>query len=306
MSVRKKQFNPDAIQHIYQRTVDCGVIFYSVEDRLVYLTTAAVNKRKYGIKIPAAALMFSHIHESLICPNKRLMQKYLQDTDSMYARAYNSEHSRSGRLFCKPPGESQKDSWKSKKNSIIYVFNNHVEKKLCKHAIDERWSLLAYAFSDHPFSEPISNPSKLLRKSLNLVDRRVEKGLPLKYKDLHKVLPYLDSIEKEQYIDYVISRYKLVDYDAAAGLFENLNSMLLAIDSTEGGEYNLKEDRYNAPDTPFVELIEWFHKNTKAKSPYSMSEGEKLELIIKAEYETSAWRCHLSRFFHSEYKVKNF
>ena len=89
MRVKEKRFYPDAIQHIYQRAVDRGVIFYHVEDRLVLLTTAAVNKRKYGIIIPAFAVMFTHIHQSAISRSRLLLSKYLQDTNSMVSRAYN-------------------------------------------------------------------------------------------------------------------------------------------------------------------------------------------------------------------------
>lgn len=298
MRVKEKRFYPDAIQHIYQRAVDRGVIFYHVEDRLVLLTTAAVNKRKYGIIIPAFAVMFTHIHQSAISRSRLLLSKYLQDTNSMVSRAYNAEYSRIGQLFERPPGISQKKSWKDKKSNIIYVYNNHVEKKLCARAIDERWSLLAYAFSDHPFSEPITRPSKALVMAMKLVDRRVAKGLPLKYKDLHRVFSRVSHKEAEQYIDYVISRYALVDYDAAAKYFEDISSMVTAIDSTTGGEFNIKEDFYNAPDAPFIELGEWFRKHSNAKSPYELTESEKLDMAARAKRETTAWDTHLRRFFH--------
>ncbi len=298
MRVKDKRFFPDAIQHIYQRAVDRGVIFFHVEDRLVLLTSAAVNKRKYGIIIPAYAIMFTHIHLSAISRSMHLLSKYLQDTNSTVSRAYNAEYSRTGQLFERPPGISQKKSWKDKKSNIIYVYNNHVEKKLCAKAIDERWSLLAYAFSDHPFSEPIVKPSKALAMAMKLVDRRVAKGHPLKYKDLHRAFSRLDSIETEQYIDYIISRYALVDYGAAAKYFEDAGSMVTAIDSTTGGEFNIKEDFYNAPDTPFIELGEWFRKHSNAKSPYELAESEKLYMVARAKRETSAWDTHLRRFFH--------
>ena len=80
--------------------------------------------------------------------------------------------------------------------------------------------------------------------AMKLVDRRVAKGLPLKYKDLHRVFSRVSHKEAEQYIDYVISSYALVDYDAAAKCFEDSSSMVTAIDSTTGGEFNIIEDFY--------------------------------------------------------------
>lgn len=293
-----EKYSSDAINHIYQRAVDFGVLFYTVEDRLVYYSTVAVYKRKYGIIICASSVMFTHVHHSALCSSYRNLYKFLQDTDSTFARAYNVEHGREGRLFRKPPGISQKHSFKDKKTNIIYVYNNHVEKKLCTNALDERWSLLAYMLSSHPFSEPIEKPSKALLMAMKLVDRRVTAGQPLKYKDLHRVFSRVDVREKEQYIDYVIAKYALVDYDYAVNYFKDQESMMVAVDSTQGGEWSIKEDYYNAPDTPFPELIDWFQKRTGRHSPYNLSEAERRLLSREALWQTSAKESHLWRFFH--------
>lgn len=296
------RYIPDAIQHIYHRAQDKGVIFYIDEDRIVYYTTAAAVKRKYDLTIYASSLMFTHVHHSVKCRSLRILRKFLQDLDSIFARAYNKEHKREGQLFCNQPGISQKASWKAKKSNIIYVFNNHVEKKICTSAVQERWSLLAYAMSEHPFSAPIVSPSASLIRAIHLVDRRVSSNLPLKYRDLHKILPSLDNIEKEQFFDYVIVKFALIDYESASEYFQDFDSMMTAVNSVEGGEWNLKEDYYNAPDIQFLELTTWFSANSKHKSPYSLSSLEKMELIVRAKHETSALDCHLERFFHMKFR----
>lgn len=296
------KYIPDAIQHIYQRALDKGVIFYTDEDRIVYYTTAAAVKRKYDITVCASSLMFTHMHHSVKCRSLRILRKFLQDLDSTFARAYNKEHKREGQLFCNQPGISQKASWKAKKTNIIYVFNNHVEKKICTSAVQERWSLLAYAMSEHPFSEPIVSPSAGLKRAIHLVNRRVSSNLPLKYKDLHKILPSLDNIENEQFIDYVIVKFALIDYVSASEYFQDFDSMMTAVNSVEGGEWNLKEDYYNAPDTQFLELTKWFSANSNQKSPHSLSAPKKWDMIMRAKYETSALDCHLERFFHLKFR----
>lgn len=190
------------------------------------------------------------------------------------------------------------------KTNIIYVYNNHVEKKLCQKAVEERWSFLAYALSDHPFSEPITKPSKALAVAMKLVDRRVASGHPLKYRDLHKVFSKLNDIEREQYIDYAISRYALVDYNEAVKYFEDLEGMIMAIDSTEGGEWNQKEDYYNAPDTPFQKLEMWYKVNApsskdgRIKDVYELNNEEKNRLLSKAQIVFGVRKCHLEKYFH--------
>lgn len=295
--MKRIKFNPDAMQHIYNRSADCGVIFYSVEDRLVYYTIAATTAKKYGIVVCAASIMFTHIHQSCRAQTYELLSKYLQDLDSIFARAYNYEHGLEGQLFRKHPGKSQKQSWKAIKTNLIYVYNNHVEKKICQRAIQERWAFLAYAFSDHPFSDPVVNPSKAIRKALSLVDRRIKNSKSIRYLDLKRIFPTLDPIETEQFIDYVISRYALISFNESAKYFKDIESMVIAIDSNEGGEFNIKEDFYNSPDTPFVQLVS-FCKANGISDALKLSDYQKEKCIRYLQRHMSISNFHLIRFFH--------
>lgn len=297
--MKKKIFYPDAMQHIYNRSADCGVIFYSVQDRLVYYTLAATTARKYGIVVCAASIMFTHVHQSCRAKSLEILRKYLQDLNSTFARAYNHEHGLSGELFGRQPGISQKPSWKAIKTNLIYVYNNHVEKKICRRAIEERWAFLAYAFSDHPFSEPVTNPSKAIRKAFSLVNRRVKNNNNLRYYDLKRIFATLDTIETEQFIDYVISKYSLISFNEPARYFKDIESMVIAIDSNEGGEFNIKEDFYNSPDTPFVQLVS-FCKSNGISDALKLSDYQKEKCIRYLQRHTTISNFHLIRFFHQK------
>lgn len=301
MRRKKRKFSPYATQHIYLRCRDLGVLFYSIQDRLVYYTLAATHSRKKRVRIVAASFMFTHIHQSADAPTKQDLECYLRNTDSAYSRLYNAYHGRKeGQLFDKPPGRSQKFSYKDKKTNLIYVFNNHVEKGLCRKAIQERWSFLAYAFSDHPFSEKIDlkTASRTLCRALRLVDRRVGKNKALEYADLDRIMPLLDAVETEQFIDYVISRYALIDFSAAVSLFESAEDMVRAVNSTTGGEYDISEDYSVMKDTPYVELTEFFSRNGMLGRIFTMSPGEKMDCMMAAKRYTDASDEHLKRFFH--------
>lgn len=289
-----------ATQHIYQRTEDHGVIFYTIEDRLVYYTIASVKAKRCGIIVLSASIMFTHLHQSVKAPSMRILHKYLHDTDTTFARLYNHRYGRKGRLFEKPPGFSQKESSKEQRSNLIYVYNNHVEKKLCTKAIQERWSFLAFGATDHPFSREIriKEASNVLMKAIRLVDRRVQKKNGLEYKDLDKILPNLDKIEYEQFVDYVIHRYGWIDFDAAISFFGSFEEMETAINSTTGGEYSIKEEYSPLSDNAYLELISLAKKYGYIDKVLSMNHEEKEAFAVSAFRATSAARYHVKKFLH--------
>lgn len=302
MKRKNSGFYPGALQHIYQRAIDRGVIFYTIEDRLVYYTLAASYAKRHNVKVYSASVMFTHLHQVVRSPSLSVLRAYLRDINSSFSRLYNSHYGRVGRLFEKPPGISQKENSKAGRTSLIYVFNNHVEKRLCKRAVDERWSLLSYALSDHPFSETVDfkNASKTLVKAIRLVDRRIRKLKGLEYVDLDKILPNLNMTEHEQFIDYVIYRYAWIDFDAAASLFNDIDKMIMAIDSSTGSEYGIKEEYSSLSDKPYLELTDIARSKGVLGKIYRLSPYEKASLIMATGRITSAHRYHLCKFFHEE------
>ena len=300
---RKIEFSSRAVYHIYHRSRDKGVIFYNLNDRIVYYTLAATSARKYNIVVSASSLMFTHLHQSIEASTRESMIQYLRSTDSSFVRLYNSHYGLTGKLFDRDPGHSPKFTLKEKKSNLIYVFNNHVEKGLCKYAREERWSFFAYAFSNNPFSKEIDlkNASKALIKVLRLVDRRVRKNKALDYGDLDRILPILNSDEKEQFVDYVISRYAWVDFSRAASRFESLEAMELAINSTTGAEYEIREDYYKEKDTGYVDLNSFSRKYGFAGRILTLTPEEKMNYILRARYETQASDAQLRRYFHCDF-----
>lgn len=293
-------FNSGAIQHIYQRAKDHGVIFYTIEDRLVYYTLAAANAKRHRLVVFSASIMYTHLHQGVSAPSLAALRQYLHDTNTAFVRLYNARHSRQGPLLDRKPGRSQKATSKEKRSNCIYIFNNHVEKKLCRTALKERWSFLAYAFSDHPFSVElkIKKASATLRKAVRLVNRRIRKGKGLEYCDLERILPNLDIIEREQFIDYTISSYAWIDFRAATSLFGSLEALVTSVNSTTGGEYAINEDYSPHSDTAYSELIELSETEGFLSYLFRLSPSEISEFANLALKRTSATFHHIAKFFH--------
>ena len=155
MRGHKRRMPPETFQHIYQRSINQFIIFYSMEDRLVYFTIFAVLARTYRIVVLALALMFDHIHSLIQASERKTYATFIGVVTLTFALAYNRDSGRKGALFEKAYSNAPKRRDKDVRTCIAYNYNNSVEKKLFVRAEEDRWNFLAYVDNPHPFSAPI-------------------------------------------------------------------------------------------------------------------------------------------------------
>ena len=141
-----------AVGHIYQRARSGFVVFYSVKDSLVFFTIFSLTATKYRIRVLGLCLMYNHIHVLIEAENHEIVARFVQEFSSKFSKAYNARHALKGRLFT-TFGLSNKRGDKQIRTSLAYLYNNPVEDRICKRAEDWNWNFLAYADSDHPYSE---------------------------------------------------------------------------------------------------------------------------------------------------------
>ena len=297
-----RKFNKLGVHHVYQRALDRGIIFYTVIDRLVYLSISSVKAREYGVRVLAAAIMYSHTHQSCVAETKEQLYKYIQDSSSIFARMYNRHYGLTGSLFARPFGSSLKRSAKDIKSNLAYVNNNHTEKGLCSTAIQARWNFLAYRDRKNTFYKLIESPSETLLRAIARIKRMASIGKHLSYSVLLNAFNGLDAGEREQLTDYVISAYPLVDYAAAAGIYEGFDNMLTAFDSNTGGEFALREEYSSSPDTAYTEMIALAEKNSLIgveNPPLLRFPEEKRRRMAQAFFEqTHARKFQICKFLH--------
>ena len=201
--------------HTYQRTESGFNIFYEVEDYLVYYTIFSIWSKRYNIVVYGLCLMIDHLHSLISASTSQDFTSFVNEVTSCFMREYNQEHKRSGPLFCKSFGSALKLGLKRLRTAISYLYNNPVERLLCRYAQEYRWNFLAYAFSSHPFSEKLdlTYASRSLRRVLKEVDGTHARQRHLSYAQLKRMFAVLDKKEKAQLIDYIIVRYSVIRYD---------------------------------------------------------------------------------------------
>ena len=298
-----RKLPPEIFQHIYQRAIKMFIIFYSMEDRLVYYTIFSVMARNYKITVLALALMFDHVHYLIKAAGRRVYAKFIGTTTSTFVKAFNRDSGRKGPLFRKAYGNAPKRRDKDIRSCIAYNYNNSVEKRLFARAEQDRWNLLAYIDNPHPFSEPIDKKkaSKKLLLSIDAADRYHKRNEYLDYPVVRKLFDGLDEVEHEQLLDYIISLYLPVDRDKLLEYYKSFEDMIIAINANTGSEYDIDEFFDPESHQDFARMLEITRNSSFAADPRSIilaPLAQKWQIAETLMRMTGGSLNHVKRFLH--------
>ena len=269
MRGRKRKSSESGCQHVYQNTERGILLFYSDEDRFVFLSLFKVLSVKYDIVALALALMYNHTHSLIEEPSLDVMAKFYGEVASRYAVAFNRDCGRKGPLFKKAYGNSPKRGDKVIRTSIAYNFNNSVEKHLFARIEQDRWMFIAYLKSDHPFSEPIviRESSHRMRNRLSMLKNLSSRNIPLTYGYVRKLFDGLNEKEAMQMKDAIIVAYMPINKEALLSYYRSYEDMVIAINSNTGSEYDIKEDFDDASHISYREMLSIIAKSSYADNP---------------------------------------
>lgn len=305
MRGHKRKFNPNVFAHIFQHALKYRVVFFSMEDRLVFYTIFSVMAWRYGIVVLALAIMYNHFHCLIQAVSSKVMALFIGTVTSVYASAFNRDIGRRGPLFEKAYGHSLKWDAKSIRTSIAYNYNNSVEKGLFYRAEDDRWNLLAYVNSDHPYSDPIvlKKASLKLRGALKEVDAHVRDKAYLNYATVRRLFAGLSAKEREQLLDYTISRFLPINREQLISFYKGYDEMLLAINSNTGSEYDIKEEYTRDPDSIYTQMLGLVSKSSFSHKPHSIvaaSVDKKKQVASVLRTRTAAKEYQICRILHTD------
>ncbi len=317
--MKRRKFLPGSPNHIYQRSRNGSVIFYSLEDCLVYFTVFCTCVKRYGVTVLGLCEMYDHIHQLVVAQELPALSEFERMVNMKFSYEYYDDLKRGadglvsgldrrsrdnpdtfgckipniGHLFRSPFGSAPKVGNKKIRTSIAYLYNNPVERNIHPEAIKWRWNFLAYAFSDHPFSEKLlrSEASTKLRKDLKEVEGCYVRGCHLRYAQLRRMFEGLSPREKEQLIDFIVITYNVIEYDRLSSYYGSPEKMLLAINSNTGSEYDIKEERHHNPDTSYGQMMNYVvrhHYVTRAKDVLLLPVKEKNDLVRVLVRDTMA------------------
>lgn len=302
MGRKRRKFFPEDLQHIYQRTINGALIFYSKFDLLVFLTIFSIRAKTMNMKVLAVCPMVDHLHAVIQPVSIRQFRSFEMSVTSTFARLFNADVGRTGPLFRKRFGSADKYGDKKKRDCLAYNYNNSPEKKIVARCEDYRWNLLAYAVSKHPFSDELKleEASERLLMSIQAVKKAYADDRYLGYGMLKKIFKGLPKKENRQLVDHILSTYSPIDYKSLIGFYGNYENMLIAFNSNTGDEYDIKEDYSVEPDTAYLEMIRILQaKGVRyVKSVIVLPEEEKMALLKELAEKTNGSTRQIRKFLH--------
>lgn len=301
VNVMRRRFCVDGVMHIYQRTISGFNLFYSLEDFLVFYTIVAVQTRKRRLCLLGLCLMIDHIHILVRPDNLKQLSCFMSACTSLYVREFNARTGRSGSLFEPRYGSAVKMDGKRIRAAIAYLFNNPVEKRLCRVADEYRWNFLSYyktqRLQKSDWKRYMSRP---LLRALAVVDSTYEKGKHMKYALLENLYEGLTDKEQNILTDHIVTRYFPFDKRQTCRYFRSFEEMVLAVNSNTGSEYEISEKHYCKTDVPYREIIRCLKDSgvTEVRSLVAASEDKKRYYMSLLKSRTSASLVQIRKFLH--------
>lgn len=301
MKSRKRIVYRDLINHCYQRGADGMALFYSVSDHLVYFTTYCLLAQKNNVLVLSLCQMPDHVHDSVVVKRAQQLSAFKREVNSTFSRAQNAFCHWEGAVFESPFGSAPKQGAKKARTNLIYVGNNPVERRLVAKAEDYQWNYLAYAVSNHPFSEPlvIRNCSWPLQCAVKEVKAQHKRGMPMTYPLLKRLFAPLDLAEKRQLTDFIVSTYNVIDYAEAIRYFDSFEDMLTAMHANTGSEFDLNEITVGRSDAYFSQFAAILLRDGTFEDIHqvlSLPKEQRVDLFMRLRQRTGAMTEQIAHY----------
>lgn len=297
-----KVYKEGEVAHIYRRSRDGRILFYTPIDYLVIFIIVCVAARKYGIEMLGFCPMVDHLHLLVRAKSAKDISSFMRDLTSQYAVSFNSVSGESGPVFDDEYGLANKLRDKVVRTGINYLYNNPVEKKLCSRAEDWQWNFLAYMGSTHPFSEKLrlANAPWKLRKAVKYVRHQAEKGNRISYRRLTLLYDGLDEKQSRQLTDRIISSYNVIDYGSLLRYYASYDAMVLAMKSNTGSEYDIREEFNSGSDRAYFVMTKELEKDCISGTDriLSLSVADRVKYADMFVRRRIASRYQVRKYFH--------
>ena len=111
----------------------------------------------------------------------------------------------------------------------------------------------------------------------------------------------LTECESEQLTDYIISKYLPLDKESLIACYGDYETMLTAINSNTGSEYDIKEQHDNNSDQIYESMLEVCRRSSYAANIpalLALPVGQKLAIADILVRETGAKPYQVRKFLH--------
>jgi len=273
------KFIPNTPIHVYQHSVDFGVIFYDEILILELFMIMSVCARRYNITVYASTFMITHIHNLISAHCKHNFDSFWRDSISWFSKEYNRTFCRIGSVFS-PIDYSPKTKDKDVRSTINYIANNGPEKKLSRSVMDYKWNFYWLARKEFD-TVTIERYSKLFQIAYGRIFRSKKNGCIIDIESLILFRSRLPKVEWSLLVEIIIKEFNYIQFDKAVSYYGNLDNYFSAPDNNTGGEYQINEHYDGNTYLPYKQMCKLVYLRSKVWSPFNFSNDELEEYACK-------------------------
>jgi putative transposase len=179
-----RYFLPDQPQHVIQRGINRGTVFFSDDDRLQYLDWLREAAADFGCRIHAYVLMTNHVHLLATPERADSLPRMMQTLGRRYVRYVNTGLRRTGTLWEGRYRAAPIDSETYFLACCRYIELNPVRARMVDHPRAYKWSSFrAHAdgrhdplVSDHPLYRALGRSHAARQKTYRALFRTALDG----------------------------------------------------------------------------------------------------------------------------------
>lgn len=140
MARRRRLLAGGMTHHVIQRGNDRQPVFFSDDDRLLYLNWLSAAVTRHGAHVHSYVLMTNHVHLLLTTERELTLPRILQSLGRRYVAHVNAAHRRTGTLWEGRYRSTVLDSDGYVIACYRYIEANPVRARMVAHAADYPWS----------------------------------------------------------------------------------------------------------------------------------------------------------------------
>lgn len=293
---RKRPFKADAWVHVYKRRKDKFLLFYTTRDFLVYYTLFFCLAEKHKVRTYGLCIMVDHVHELLQASERERLENFERELNSRFAKEWNFAHNTVGQVFSRF-GNSIKLGDKQKRTCVAYLANNPVERHICVNAEQYTWTFLLPDRDTYS----LSALSEDLLFKLKRVEALRQSGRPLTYLVLDNLVAGLDAQEQKILVGHIIKTYDALDRQSVLNLYGDEATMIIAVNSNTGSEYDIKESFSGVSDAVYSKIRLILDRDYNVKSPADVIHWDidkKIAALHDLMSKSSATMAQVAKYLH--------
>lgn len=221
-----RSFSISKVYHVILKGINDSDIFYTNQDRFVFLEKIKLSKKEFPFSVYAYCLMSNHVH-LVIGVQDKFLSKAIQSLTIRYVSYFNKQYERKGPFVQNRFKSKNVENQKYFLDVCRYVHRNPEKAGITKTS-NYKWS----SYSEYLGKEDIIDKKVLLHYLDNDIDNFIK--YTNKVESIEELMNSADfelsnKIQDDEIIEIIIRQFKLNSAEEIISYFKNKKNKLLIV-----------------------------------------------------------------------------